>query len=135
MSLGDLAGARLRRWRGAPAPEAPAPVQPDKAPKPVAPIVEREDEDWLLAAKEWRDLDDQIKVLESQRVDVGQRLAAMSPDTSARGGGVNLMRYLQEGRLDLKSLIRDLKLQETFLAKYRSAARQIVSVRRTAGHK
>jgi hypothetical protein len=133
VSLTQRANKTLAEFRDRLRP-APAPAG---KPKPASnlPIVEREDEDWLLLAKEWRDLDDRIKALESERVAVGQQLAALSPDTSARGGGVNLMRYWQEGRLDTKALFADLKISESVVAKYRSAKRQIVSIRRTAGNK
>lgn len=107
----------------APEPDVVEEIEPDD-------IVEREDEEWMLASKVWRDLDDQIKLLETDRAEAAGVLANLSPDKSARGGGVLLKRYWMNGRINGTKLADYLGTPEEIRAKFRSARRRIVQVRR-----
>ena len=82
-----------------------------------------------VAAAEWMELDYLIRQLESSREAAAATLGALSPDKSARGFGIDLLRYERRGAVQYKQVLGDLKVAVD-LEKYRGKSADVTTIRR-----
>ena len=90
---------------------------------------QRTDPEWAAAAAAWMELDYLIRQLEVSRDKAAATLGALSPDKSARGFGIDLLRYERRGAVQYKQVLGDLKVTVD-LEKYRGKSADVTTIRR-----
>ncbi len=76
----------------------------------------RSDEFWSLAASEWRQINEQLKSLESKEKKVRDALISMCNKKNSVGAGVKVTRSIRKGHVDYSSIP---ELKEIEIEKYR----------------
>lgn len=89
----------------------------------------RNDPEWARAAAEWMELDYLVRQITEAREGALGKLAALSPDKPARGGGIDLLRYKRRGSVPYAKVLQDLNVTAD-LESYRGQSTTVVAVRR-----
>jgi putative phage-type endonuclease len=93
----------------------------------------RTDQEWIVQAAEWLDLDFLVRQLEAERKAAAARLAELAPDKPARGGGVDLLRYERRGTVQYARLLDHLQVPAETREAFRGKATTVTTVRRIGG--
>lgn len=94
----------------------------------------RTDDEWSAAAIEWLELDYLIEQLSGRRDAAAEILKELAPDKSARGAGVDLLRYRRRGAINHRKALADVGATVDLDA-YRGPGTQVVSIRRIGENK
>lgn len=89
----------------------------------------RVDVEWSNAAAEWLEIDYLMDQLAARKDAAGIRLASLAPDKSARGGGLDLLRYDRKANVQWKRALADLQVTVDE-DKYRGAPSKVLTIRR-----
>lgn len=85
----------------------------------------KEDENWMLAAQEWLQINNQIKSLESRQKQIRDNLIKMCNGHSSRGFGIKISHTFRDGLIDYKAIP---EIKSVNLEKYRKKPIEVYTI-------